>query len=229
MIYSTCTFNRKENDGNVEWISRELGASPIFADKILPDMPGVLKTAYGYSLVPGLVEGEGQYCSALRKGNDEDIPVVSSGRRRPVSNTEIFSIPKDIQNLFKVPVNMRQKSGKLIAVPSSIQADVSVLESVLHVVASGCAAGTVKGRDFVPDADLALSYMLKDESFPYADVDRSTALAFLHRDSVLLPGVEKGFVLIRYDGVNLGFVKNLGNRCNNLHPQSRRIRMDVNK
>lgn len=229
MIYSTCTFNRKENDGNVEWISRELGASPIFADKVLPDMPGVLKTAYGYSLVPGLVEGEGQYCSALRKGNDEDIPVVSSGRRRPVSNTEIFSIPKDIQNLFKVPVNMRQRSGKLIAVPSSIQADVSVLESVLHVVASGCAAGTVKGRDFVPDADLALSYMLKDESFPYADVDRSTALAFLHRDSVLLPGVEKGFVLIRYDGVNLGFVKNLGNRCNNLHPQSRRIRMDVNK
>ena len=29
------------------------------------------------------------------------------------------------------------------------------------------------------------------------------------------------------NGVPLGFVKNLGKRCNNLHPQSRRIRMDI--
>ena len=60
-----------------------------------------------------------------------------------------------------------------------------------------------------------------------ADVDKDTALAFLHRDAIMLTGMEKGYVLIRYEGVNLGFVKNIGNRCNNLHPQSRRIRMNI--
>ena len=36
-----------------------------------------------------------------------------------------------------------------------------------------------------------------------------------------------GDLTITYEGVPLGFVKNLGNRCNSLHPQSRRIRMNV--
>ena len=37
----------------------------------------------------------------------------------------------------------------------------------------------------------------------------------------------KGYVTIVYEGLPLGFVKNLGNRCNSLHPQSRRIRMNI--
>jgi NOL1/NOP2/fmu family ribosome biogenesis protein len=95
------------------------------------------------------------------------------------------------------------------------------------VLASGCAVGVVKGKDLVPDADMALSIVLKDDAYPSAEVDRQTALAFLHRDAIVLIDAPKGFVLIKYEGVPLGFVKNLGNRCNNLHPQGRRIRMDI--
>jgi NOL1/NOP2/fmu family ribosome biogenesis protein len=115
----------------------------------------------------------------------------------------------------------------VIALPEYLKDDVSLLESFLHVIASGCAVGMVKGKDLVPDADLALSLMLKEDAFQVADVDKDTALAFLHRDAIMLSGMEKGYVLIRYEGVNLGFVKNIGNRCNNLHPQSRRIRMNI--
>ena len=87
--------------------------------------------------------------------------------------------------------------------------------------------GTVKGRDLVPDADLALSSALAADAYPAADVDRHTALSYLHRDAIVLKDAPKGYVLIRYEGLPLGFVKNLGNRCNSLHPQSRRIRMDI--
>ena len=69
--------------------------------------------------------------------------------------------------------------------------------------------------------------MLNENTYPAVEVDRQTALAFLHRDAIVLGDAPKGFVLIKYDGVPLGFVKNLGNRCNNLHPQGRRIRMDI--
>lgn len=102
-----------------------------------------------------------------------------------------------------------------------------MLESVLHLLSAGCAVGVMKGNTLVPDADLALSVIYNIESYPVADVDLHTALAFLHKDAILLPDGEKGYVLIRYEGVPLGFVKNLGNRCNNLHPQGRRIRMDI--
>ena len=43
-----------------------------------------------------------------------------------------------------------------------------------------------------------------------------------------LPEADWGIVLLTYGGHPLGFVKNLGNRCNSLHPQNRRIRMDIN-
>jgi NOL1/NOP2/fmu family ribosome biogenesis protein len=115
----------------------------------------------------------------------------------------------------------------ITAVPENVASDVSEVEDVLHVVAAGCAVGVVKGKDLVPDADLALSMMLAENAFPCVEVDRQTALAYLHRDAVVFSDAPRGYLLVRYEGLALGFVKNLGNRCNSLHPQSRRIRMDI--
>ena len=129
--------------------------------------------------------------------------------------------------MFKVPVDLRQKGETVIALPSRIATDVAVAESALHVLSAGCAVGMLKGKTLVPDADLALSMIYDPETYPVADVDLQKALGFLHKDAILLPDCEKGYVLVRYEGVPLGFVKNLGNRCNNLHPQGRRIRMDI--
>ena len=229
-IYSTCTFNRKENDENVRWIADELGAEPVTQDKVLPDMPGVLKTDMGYSLVPGLVEGEGQYCAALVRTSEVSVSSFASGsgrRTAPVPKGRKEDFPKVIYGLFDRKVHLAVKGEKIIAVPEYLKEELSMLEGALHVLASGCAAGMVKGKDFVPDADLALSLMLSSEAYQTVDVDRQTALAFLHRDAVSLPEAERGYVILRYEGVNIGFVKNIGSRCNNLHPQSRRIRMDI--
>ena len=115
----------------------------------------------------------------------------------------------------------------MIAVPENISSDLALIEQALHVIAAGCAVGTLKGKVLVPDADLALSLMYDRTAFPEAEVDRDTALAYLHRDAITLPDAPKGYVAVVYGGLPLGFVKNLGNRCNSLHPQSRRIRMNI--
>lgn len=226
-IYSTCTFNRYENDGNVEWIAKELGADCLLREDVLHGCPEVLKTGCGYSLVPGFVEGEGQYCSALRKTSEvrwEDAP---SGRRREVKPQQKAVMPADVKNLFTVGMAMRQKGATVVAVPERIVSDVALLEQKLHVIAAGCAVGEFKGQILVPDADLALSIALAPDAYQTVDMDRNTALAYLHRDNVVFPDAPKGYLLVRYEGLPLGFVKNIGNRCNSLHPQSRRIRMNI--
>ena len=86
--------------------------------------------------------------------------------------------------------------------------------------------GERKGDAWVPDADWALS-LAYDHAFPEAEVDLETALHFLHRDTLVLPDAPPGYVALTYLGVPLGFVKNLGKRCNNLLPAGRRIRMDL--
>ena len=60
------------------------------------------------------------------------------------------------------------------------------------------------------------------------ELSKDKALAFLHKDAITLAEADRGIVLLTYGGHPLGFVKNLGNRCNSLHPQNRRIRMDIN-
>ena len=220
LIYSTCTFNRFENDDNVRWISDNLGAEIIYPEKeTLP--PGVLATEYGCCLVPGLVKGEGQYCAVLKKTAPQ--PRMDRTGRPPRQEPSSGAV----QDFFTVPVSVSDKNGLLKAVPSAIAAEMSYAEDKLKMISSGCAAFTRKGRDLVPHPDLALNIRFRKEACPAAETDRNTALKFLHRDSLALHDMEKGYVLICHDGMPLGFVKNLGNRCNSLMPQERRIRMDV--
>lgn len=226
-IYSTCTFNRKENDCNVCWIADELGARCLTADDVVPGMPGVLKTDMGYSLVPGHVTGEGQYCSAVVKTSEAECRAVRPRCQKSSRSVREQPLPADVSRLVNRTVALRMKGDTVTAVPESIASDVFLIEQSLHVIAAGCALGTFKGRTLVPDADLALSLMLSEEAFPYVDVDRETALKYLHRDVVAFPQAPPGYLVVRYEGLPLGFVKNLGNRCNSLHPQSRRIRMDI--
>jgi 16S rRNA C967 or C1407 C5-methylase (RsmB/RsmF family)/NOL1/NOP2/fmu family ribosome biogenesis protein len=226
LVYSTCTFNRYENDGNVRWIEDELGAVALFRDDVLSPGNGIIKTELGYSLVPGHVEGEGQYCSALRKTSDVEWREVRSRGMKP---GKASPVPKGLKLPVNREVTVRMKGDTVTVVPVALSADIMQLESYLHVLAAGCAVGVMKGDTLVPDADLALSIILDTEAYPSAELDRNKALAYLHRDAIVLQDSPKGFILVRYEGLPLGFVKNLGNRCNNLHPQSRRIRMDINR
>ena len=224
-IYSTCTFNKYENDSNVQWIASELGAECLLEDDLLHAGEGVIKTALGYSLVPGHVEGEGQYCSALSKISEVEFRETRQKTARP---SKAQTLPEGIMaGLLRVKAVARLRGETVIAVPENISSDLALIEQALHVISAGCAVGTLKGKVLVPDADLALSLMYDRTAFPEAEVDRDTALAYLHRDAITLPDAPKGYVAVVYGGLPLGFVKNLGNRCNSLHPQSRRIRMNI--
>lgn len=202
LVYSTCTFEEAENDSMMEWIAGELGGN--VCEYAYSALPGVIPTRTGGLFVPGFVKGEGQFVSALEKDTGA-AGFRLSGR---------------------TAVSERRKGDLLIHIPESIARETAALEQ-LRPVRVGVAKGELKGRDLVPSADWALSLALPEGDYPVADLDRETALRFLHRDSIFLKDAPRGFVLVRFDGHPLGFVKNLGTRCNNLHPQNRKIKMDV--
>ncbi|MGN1045571.1 MAG: hypothetical protein ACI4QG_00590 [Candidatus Cryptobacteroides sp.] len=252
LIYSTCTFNRQENDVNVLWIAENLGAEPSSPDF---SFEGVIRTLTGFLLVPGLVPGEGQFCAALVKDDssrpgsrpsecrpsDRRFPECrfpecrpsghhssdrqSSGRRR--QDTSGRRLSDRVAPLFSIPVRADSKGDAVVAVPQTVASAVDTLSRCVRTIRSGCLAGTLKGDTLVPDADLALSLALSPVAFPQVDLERSAALSFLHRDNPVLGDAPRGHLVVRYGGLPLGFVKNLGGRCNNLHPQGRRIRMDI--
>ena len=213
LIYSTCTFNHLENDDNVKWIAAELGAEVLPLDM---NYPGPIRTECGWSLVPGFVKGEGQFVAALRK-------TAATGSIRIKKNT----VRPDAKNVWlDEDVTIIRKGELLCALPQALIADAPVLER-LHPLRSGIAVGEVKGKDFIPHADLALARCLSQNAFARYDASLETALSFLKKEAIMAPDAPKGILLITYNGLPLGFVKNLGNRCNNLLPSGRRIRMEI--
>ena len=64
--------------------------------------------------------------------------------------------------------------------------------------------------------------------YPRVELDRRSALQYLHGDAVVLPPeAPSGLVTLCFQGQPLGPGKNLGKRCNNLYPKAKRIRMDI--
>ncbi|MBQ9310752.1 MAG: hypothetical protein IJ222_07835 [Bacteroidales bacterium] len=66
-----------------------------------------------------------------------------------------------------------------------------------------------------------------DPETPRVELDLQDALRYLHRDVLRLPDAPLGMLVVCYRSHPLGFVKNIGSRCNNLYPKSRRILMDI--
>lgn len=213
LIYSTCTFNRFENDGNVEWIARELGAELLR----LEVAPEAMRTACGLQFIPGTTRSEGLYIAALRK-----TAAASQSRLRPakVPARVACDYAADAE-CFKVST----ASGAIIkAYPAGLAAEIMALEGKLNVIRSGVAVASVKGRDLIPTAAIALSGKLAEKTFPCEMLSAGDALKYLRLEPLVFADSPKGFLLLKYEGVPLGFVKNLGSRTNNLFPSAWRIR-----
>ena len=186
LIYSTCTFNTKENEENVRWICEELGAEMVTVDtqpdwnitgSLLPGFEGPV-----YRFIPGKSRGEGLFVAVMRKkGTISATPLMSAAYAAA------------------------QKSLK-----------------VLH---AGVTTGTMKGRDFIPYPSLALLAALGKEDYPRVELSYQDAIRYLRGESITLPAdTPRGFVIVTYYDIALGFVKNIGSRANNLYPDGWRIK-----
>lgn len=234
LVYSTCTYNSYENDGNIGYLL-ERGAellSPPEGELLFIRECGIVPTpAGGFQFLPGMVEGEGQYFGVVRKVEGERFHPKRSGKREKSSRGEL---PNGLGHLFPgydiVLCDTLVKGFR-----SSLHSEMEFVASNLKTISSGLLIGIMKGSDFIPHADFALSLLLAEGlrgdrpaqyggCFKSVEVGKAVALSFLAREPFLLDNAPLGYLLLLYRGRAIGFVKNLGNRVNNLHPVARRIR-----
>lgn len=229
LVYSTCTFNRDEDEAMVGYLVEEFGAEPL----ALPDcpneiIPSTLSPYPCYRMMPHRVRGEGLFLCVLRKSEDEapakGKPSKGKGRGSAKVPAEVLAwLSEDLgQDLILQQVG----DDQLVAYSPSVSSLVEQLQAQkIPILTSGIPLAEVKGKNYLPHPALALSLALAKEAFPRVEVPQETAIRYLAREAILLPETTpKGFVLISYQGQALGFVKHLGNRSNNLYPQAWRIR-----
>ncbi len=251
LIYSTCTYNIKEDEENVRWMQQEFGAEPLPVD--IPaewGITGSLLSASNdsvadnasdtelpvYRFLPHRTRGEGFFLAVLRKPEtaETDEPYYASTSRKPSKKNGAKSAPPVSKEALSTACQWLlapdafdlQAEGTLItAIPHEHTDRVTALRQSLRVIQAGVELAEVKGKDLIPAHALAMSQSLRRECFPTEEIAYEQAIAYLRKESIVLSAdAPRGYVLLTYRDIPLGFVKNIGNRANNLYPQEWRIR-----
>ena len=222
LIYSTCTFNQEENEQNVKWIIEELGAEllPIAYDPTW----GIVEGNPGYHFYPHKVKGEGLYMCALRKlGAPATFRMPKSKVQAPKTKIDGET---EMRTWLKHPDRwvIRQQDRFMSAYPAKYKELIEYISTQFICISTGFGIGELRGKGVAPQHSLAMLKDLNKQAFVCADLTLEQALAYLRNEALVLEGVQQGIVLITYDNVPLGFVKNVGNHCNNLYPKEWRIR-----
>ena len=220
LIYSTCTYNRQENEEIADFIVSELGATslevPIEAGWNIH--PAIGSPCHCYRFMPHRVDGEGLFMTVFRKAGEgprQDIRIKEKNAKKVDETCKPWlAKPQDYI--------IDQQGDLTIAVPQDIGREVAALRASLNVLHAGVELATVMGRKMVPHHALAMSTARADGAFPVCEVDYPTALRYLRGESITVDG-PRGHVLIAHQGAVLGFANNLGNRANNLYPKPQRI------
>ena len=243
LVYSTCTFNVHENEEQLQFIIDELGADllPISVEKtwnIHPALTGAfapsVHTTDACRFMPHYTQGEGLFMAVLRKHTDNTVPDKRPYKKSLKKETgkqhndrKSDSSDETLTRWLNLPVHLHEnKDGSIRAIPKLLENLYNLLtENRLFILSAGIELGVRKGRDVQPAQALALSSALASDAFSTAELDIETALNYLRRESIVLPpSIPRGYVLLTYQQTPLGFVKNIGNRCNSLYPMEWRIR-----
>ena len=227
LIYSTCTFNRMENEEIVEYMINEFGAESI--DLNIPTgwniYPSIDSSIHGYHFFPHRTKGEGLFLAVVRKPEDEPQQIIKTSAKKKGKKETPQQVPKEVRTWLQDTSSMHLNAiGDTInAIPTKYVDEMGILLENLRVIYHGCEIATIKGRDLIPSHALALNECTNPSTFSGCEVDYPTAIAYLRGEAITIDA-PKGFILIKYQEQELGFVKNIGNRCNNLYPKEWRIK-----
>ncbi|WP_299992880.1 rRNA cytosine-C5-methyltransferase [uncultured Bacteroides sp.] len=242
LVYSTCTYNTKEDEENIRWMRDTFGA------EILPlDIPadwnitGNLLAGEDFSVyrfLPHRTRGEGFFLALLRKPEQEEEGLEENfqpSRRKSATSCgkkkQASAISKEqlafVRRWLLSPddYELSVVGTSVTAFPKAYLSELSSLQQSLRVIQSGVSLAEAKGKDLIPHHALAMSCLLCTDAFSREEVAYEQAIAYLRKEAIVLSAAApRGYVLLTYKDVPLGFVKNIGNRANNLYPQEWRIR-----
>ena len=224
LIYSTCSYSTQEDEEIADWLvsemnmeSRRLTIDPVW---------GIVEThspdtnAYGYRFYPDRLKGEGFFIAVFQKKVGVDTVRLKEQRLPEPSKQEL----QRIHAFMPVPAAFALfKQGESIrAIKQEWLANLQVLAKCLYIKKAGIETGTIKGKDVIPGHELALS-SLGRAAFTPIELNLEQALQYLRRKELLIGDAPKGWNLVGYGGLPLGWVKVLPNRINNYYPAEWRI------
>jgi 16S rRNA C967 or C1407 C5-methylase (RsmB/RsmF family)/NOL1/NOP2/fmu family ribosome biogenesis protein len=214
MVYSTCTFNRAENEDNIQHFCAQMGASIVaFEHEHKSNLVEI--EPHMYRCLPHKSPGEGLFFCILQKP-DGDF------NREMKETSPKRKIKANVQNglEFEGFTTIGKGEESYLLRGSRNEALIQNLPGLVH---PGIPIGSVFNGKWKAHPAIGL---LKDANFGLERVqlDDAACMQYLKREFIPLSGVPTGSVLVDWNGHCLGTANAVKNGLNNLLPMEWRVR-----
>lgn len=218
MVYSTCTFDKGEDEDIVSYI---LSLDESLKLERIKDYEGFARGIdmdEAIRLYPHKLQGEGHFVALIRKDAVKTVTV----KKKHISKIDskeaeefIRLIKRDFDdgyfetignNLYFIPEYDIEKKG-------------------LRILRSGLLMGEIKKHSFEPSMALALN--LKMDEFKNVinmNIDDSRVISYLKGETISVPEADDGWILVCVDGYSLGFGKMQGGIMKNKYAKEWRYK-----
>lgn len=212
LVYSTCTFNKYEDDGVVEeFLSRHPEFELADIDKSCT--PYLTKSEFGYRFFPHVAKGEGQFVTLLHKksGESHSLPLV-----KQKEDKDVLLAKKFFQDNFAIPFPLYFcKVGNRINVMTRPCVDITRC----HALTSAVQVGEVIKDRVEPHHQLFSAYGAYAKS--KYDLDDQEVYKYLKGEE-LLANLPNGYACVTYKNCPLGAVKVVNGVLKNKYPKGLR-------
>ena len=213
LLYSTCTFSVKENEGNVRWLletcpdMETVPVSPMPAAGCESILEGCIR------LYPHRVKGEGQFAALLRKKPDAKREAADIPAGTPPKG--IRKKPPEAAAAFLDRLQFPWESGVFYEKGEQLYwlGEGVVPVSGVRYLRTGLLLGTVKSGRFEPAQALAM--VLNSRTCPDSlsfSANDPRLIRYLKGETIFLDEGQtaSGWQLVCADGFGLGFAKGSG-------------------
>jgi 16S rRNA C967 or C1407 C5-methylase (RsmB/RsmF family)/NOL1/NOP2/fmu family ribosome biogenesis protein len=223
LIYSTCSYSTEEDEAILDWTIKGLKTESIrlkVEEEWGIDEVQSSTGTYGYRFWPYKVKGEGFFIAAFRKKEGTGELRMKIKKEAIPSKEDINIASKWLQSTDGLSFILQGQN--LAVVPSAWHSTIQYLMQELKVRYAGVELGTIAKNDLLPEHSLGLSTIISNNVFS-VELTEEQALNYLRKSDVQIESSHKGWALAQYKGMNLGWMKLLGNRINNYYPKEYRI------
>ncbi|MDO4549068.1 MAG: RsmB/NOP family class I SAM-dependent RNA methyltransferase, partial [Clostridia bacterium] len=214
LLYSTCTFNRLEDEDNARWLRESLGLEPMdfSLEGAGASLDGCLK------LWPHRVRGEGQFMALFRKPGSHSL----ARRGEFCDTTEAARAASLLSDALGFDVRKVYNSGGFRLIGQRLhwlKGDFPDMSGIKTHMYGLCLANLRKGY-VLPDHALAMA--LPRGIMKEIEVDMPGAMRFISGQE--LYNDAEGWAIVVYRGMPLGFGKGSQGRVRNHLPKGIRVR-----
>lgn len=229
LVYATCSYSPEEDEAVCDWLLDHFDVSPVAIS--FPSGWNIVKSyspihrAEGYHFYPWKLKGEGFYIAVFKKNDGEIAPIHKRTGHKRTSRKPF--IPSAAWNRYidgRWHYELIQED--VYAFPPEHHAFFEQLRDKVYIKKAGLKLGQETGKDVIPSHELALSTHLRKET-PAVVLTKEEALLFLKKEPVASDRGLKGWHIVTYQDLPLGWGKWMPGRMNNYLPKNWRIRMDI--